>query len=902
MMVRGMEERALRVEAYSHSPSEVLGALEVDPVRGLSTEEIERRRAVHGWNRLKESRQRGAARIFLGQFASLVVALLGIAAVVAWLTGGVIEALAITVVLLINALIGFLMEWQAGRALEALRRHIKSKARVRRDGREEVIGAEELVPGDVVILNPGDRVPADLRVIEASGLRAEESALTGESVTVGKLVEPVATGTLVAERYSMLYLGTSIAAGRAVGVVTEVGAGTELGKIGTLVAATPDEVTPLRRRLDTLGRQLVFLVLGIGSTVVLAGWWRGDDLLVMLETGISLAVAAVPEGLPAVTTLILALGVLRMARSNAIVRHLPAVETLGSATVICSDKTGTLTENRMVVREYRLGDGRIVSLESRGSTRQAELDELWQRTVEVAVLCNEASLSADGGAIGDPTETALLEAAQSLGLDIGRLRADFPKVAEEPFDSATRRMITIHRAPDQILRAALKGAPTVVLSMCSEIVLGNAPGGGLIVVPLSPEKRSELERANDEMAGEALRVLAIAERLSAEEAPRRDGGYRFLGMVGMLDPPRKEAAAAIARAYDAGIRVVMLTGDQLNTARAIAQELRMGEVGRLEARHAHDLASVDGEQLARLASSVDVFARVSPEDKLRIVTALKESGEVVAVTGDGVNDAPALKRADIGVAMGQRGTETAKEAADIVLTDDNFATIIRAVEGGRTIYANIVKFVQLMLSENLSEVIFIFLAILLGWPLPLLPLQILWVNLLTDIFPALALAVEPPPSDIMRQPPRARDESMLSGSFFFLIGWQGLMLALIALGCYGWALDKYGPGNHARTIALFALIGGQVGHLFNCRSRTRSVFDGLFRNGFLWLSILLVVSLQLLAVFFEPLAAILGTATIDRVDLTAVIGSIFLPIVIVEIVKLAARVNFSGRGLAPSGG
>jgi len=483
----------LRIEAYSHSSSEVLEALEVDPVRGLSTVEIERRRAVHGWNRLKEPGRRSAVRLFLGQFASLVVALLGIASVVAWVTGGVIEALAISVVLLINALIGFLMEWQAGRALEALRLHIKSKARVRRAGREEVIDAEELVPGDVVILNPGDRVPADLRVIEASGLRAEESALTGESVTVGKLVEPVTAGTLLAERYSMLYLGTSIAAGRAVGVVTAVGEGTELGKIGTLVAGTPDEVTPLRRRLDTLGRQLVFLVLGIGLTVVLAGWWRGDDLLVMLETGISLAVAAVPEGLPAVTTLILALGVLRMARSNAIVRHLPAVETLGSATVICSDKTGTLTENRMVVREYRLADGRVVSLESSGSTRLGELDELWRRTVEAAVLCNEASLGADGGAIGDPTETALLEAARGLGLDIHRLRDDFPKIAEEPFDSVTRRMITIHRAADGSLRAALKGAPSVVISMCSEIVLGNAPGRGLVVAPLSPEKRSELE-------------------------------------------------------------------------------------------------------------------------------------------------------------------------------------------------------------------------------------------------------------------------------------------------------------------------------------------------------------------------------------------------------------------------
>ena len=890
------------IEPYSHLPDEVLAVYDVDPQKGLPAAEVARRRAIHGWNRLAEVQRRSVIRLFLAQFASLVVALLGVAAGVAWLTGGWIEAVAIVAVLLINAVIGFLMEWQAGQALEALRGQTRSMARVRRDGREAVIDAEELVPGDVVILHPGDRVPADLRLIEAASLRAEESALTGESETVEKAVEPVAVGALLAERYSMLYLGTSVAAGRAVGMVTGIGSETELGRIGALVAGTPDVVTPLRRRLDRLGRQLVFLVLGIGVSVVFAGWWRGDDLLVMLETGISLAVAAVPEGLPAVTTLILALGVLRMARANAIVRHLPAVETLGSATVICTDKTGTLTENRMVVREYRLADGRVISLDDHLSAGAREPDGLWRRALEVGVLCNEASPGADGVTIGDPTETALLDAAQLLGLDVGRLRSDHPKIAEEPFDATTRRMITIHQAPDGMLRAGLKGSPAVVLSSCSEIALGIDPDGQFLVAPLTPARRAEFERANDEMAGEALRVLAIAERRSAAPINNTDGGYVFLGMVGMLDPPRAEAAAAIAQAYAAGIRVVMLTGDQLNTARAIARELRIGEQGRLEARHAHDLATVSGEELAHLAGTVQVFARVSPEDKLRIVEALKSSGEVVAVTGDGVNDAPALKRADIGVAMGQRGTETAKEAADIVLTDDNFATIIRAVEGGRTIYANIVKFVQLMLSENLSEVIFIFLAIVLGWPLPLLPLQILWVNLLTDIFPALALAVEPPSSDIMNQPPRARDESMLSGSFFLLIGWQGLMLALISLFFYWWALEKYGSGSHARTIALFALIGGQLGHLFNCRSRTRSAFDGLFRNRFLWMAVLLVVSLQLMAVFFNPLAAILGTARIDLDDLIAIIGSVFLPVLIVEIIKMAGRWNISGRGRALVGG
>lgn len=885
------KEKRLNSRSYMLSTTAVLESLTVDSQTGLAAEEVIRRRARTGWNRLAEVRELQPWRIFLAQFKSLVVGLLGVAATVAWVTGGRIEALAILVVLLVNALIGFLMEWQAGRALEALRRQTRSLARVRRDGVEEVVEAEELVPGDIVILNPGDRVPADLRLIEAANLRTEESALTGESTPVNKSTDPVGEGTLLAERYSMVYLGTSVAAGRAIGVVTETGSATELGKIGTLVAETADEVTPLRQQLDDLGRQLVYLVLGIGVVIFFAGWWRGDGLLVMLETAISLAVAAVPEGLPTVTTLILALGVLRMARANAIVRHLPAVETLGSATVICTDKTGTLTENRMVVREFRLGDGRTISVGTTGARREPEVDQLWRRTLEAAALCNEASLSGRGETIGDPTETALLESARDFGVDIDQLRLGFPKVAEEPFDTATRRMITVHRQAEGGERACLKGAPSVVLGMCSGVAIGGAVGDGVAIVELSEERRQELREQNEEMAGKALRVLAIAEKRADGSISDRDQGYHFLGLIGMLDPPRREAAPAIERAYEAGIRVIMLTGDQLNTARAIARELRIEERGELVARHARELAAVSGPELARLAGSVQVFARVSPEDKLRIVEALKEAGEVVAVTGDGVNDAPALKRADIGVAMGQRGTETAREAADVVLTDDNFATIIKAVEGGRTIYANIAKFVQLMLSENLAEVIFIFLAIVLGLPLPLLPLQILWINLVTDIFPALALALEPPSAEIMKSPPRRAANSMLSGSFFVLVGWQGLMLALICLGYYMLALEKYGPGEHARTIALFTVIGVQVGHLFNCRSRVRSAFEGLFVNRYIWLAILVVGILQLLAVYLEPLPTLLQTRLIDQTDLAAIIGSIILPVLIVEAVKLVSRLR-----------
>jgi len=871
---------------------------------GLTGQEVARRRELHGWNRMETVQGRPAWRIFLAQFSSLVVGLLGVAAFIAWVTGGRVESLAILVVLMINSLVGFLTEWKAGRALEALRRQAKSVARVRREGSEQAIDAEELVAGDIVVLNPGDRVPADLRVVEAISLRMEESALTGESRAVSKSVTAVSAESLLAERHSMLYLGTAVAAGRAVGIVTATGMETELGRIGKLVAETSDEATPLKIRLDELGRNLVYLVLGIGVTVVFTGWWRGESLLLMLETGISLAVAAVPEGLPAVTTLILALGVLRMARANAIVRHLPAVETLGSATVICTDKTGTLTENRMVVREYRLADGRVISGDNSEAMRVVAPDPLLNSVVETGVLCNEATISsgsvpgpagAGSGSpsewIGDPTETALLEVARQRGIDIAALRTNNKKIVEEPFDTTTRRMITVHRSVAGDYRACLKGAPSVVLAMCLKAA-GNRTGiEAAADLPLSESTRQELLVENDEMAAGSMRVLALAEKRSDDVISDLETGYTFLGMVGLLDPPRREAAAAIRDAYAAGIRVVMLTGDQINTARAIARELGIEENGRLEARHARDLQNVTGDDLARLAGSVQVFARVSPEDKLRIVEALQRSGEVVAVTGDGVNDAPALKRADIGVAMGQRGTETAKEAADIVLTDDNFATIIRAVEGGRTIYANIIKFVQLMLTTNLAEVIFIFASILIGWPLPLLPLQILWVNLLTDIFPALALAVEPPSPDIMKNPPRSARESMLSSRFFVLIFWQGAMLALICLAIYDWALRTYGPGEHARTIALFTLIGVQIGHLFNCRSRTRSAFDGIFRNRYLWLSILIVLGLQITAVYLRPLASVLQTVRIELIDLAVVLGSIFIPIVIVEVVKMFGRIR-----------
>jgi len=866
--------------------------LDVDPELGLTTSEVSERQLRYGRNALQKIKPRALWRILADQFASIVIALLAVAAAISWATGDGAETVAILIVLVLNATVGFATEWQADRALDALRRQSRTNARVRRNGFETSVDAEELVPGDIVILNAGDRVPADTRLLEAVRLETEESALTGESTTVKKDVAAVPVQTPLAERRSMLYLGTTIAAGRAVATVIGTGTATQLGSIGRLVAISTKERSPLEIQLTNLGRRLVYLVLIIAAVVMGTGWLRGDGLWIMVEVGISLAVAAVPEGLPAVTTLILALGVLRMARQRAIMRRLSAVETLGSTTVICADKTGTLTENRMTVREYYLSDGRRIDIE--GSRNRLEDDELLEQAVRIGVLCNEAAFRAEAidesRAIGDPTETALLVVADALVLDVSGERAKHPKVAEQPFQTSTKRMTTLHHRTDGGHFAALKGAPAVVLDACSSY--RDAAGNTVV---MDAEAMVRFTAANEKMANRALRVLGLAvkhfqddEQHSSDEALQ--SGFTFVGLVGIIDPPRRGVANAIRRAKTAGIRTVMLTGDQLNTGLAIARELGLGR-NDPTALHARDLIDAEPGRLAELARNTDVFARVSPEEKLRIVEALQQAGEVVAVTGDGVNDAPALKRANIGIAMGQRGTEVAKEAADVVLADDNFETIVKAVEGGRTIYANITKFVHMMFSHNLGEVLMIFTAIAVGLPLPLLPLQILWMNLVTEVFPALALAVEPASAEIMNQPPRSSRTTLLSKPFLVLIAWQSAMLGALGLGAYIWALQMYGPGGHSRTIALFALVAVQLGHMFNCRSRSRSAFEGLFRNPFIWLATLIVVLLQLLAVYFTPLSQVLGTVKPSAMDWAVVCGCGLLVVGIVEVAKLVFRLR-----------
>ncbi|MEQ1604170.1 MAG: cation-transporting P-type ATPase [Pyrinomonadaceae bacterium] len=869
--------------AHGHHGNIVAEVLSVDVQEGLTGEDASLRLKRDGPNVL--SRDKGDAwwTLLLRQFSSIVVWLLLAAALVSLVTDGIAEALAILVVLLVNAVIGFAIEWRAGRALEALRQTTPINARVRRNGSESIVDAAELVIGDIFSLAAGDRVPADARLVEAINLQTDESALTGESVPVTKTAAPVSIASVLTERSSMTYLGTMVVVGRAVAIVTATGPSTELGRVGKLLAKTRSETTPLERRLASMGRMLVYGVLAIAAVVMLAGFVRGDDPALMLKVSISLAVAAVPEALPAMTTLILALGVLRMARQQAIVRKLSAVEALGSTTVICTDKTGTLTENRMTVREYRLSDGQSFELGDRGPV-SLNLDRL----LRTSVLCNDAAF--DSGTdkketIGDPTETALLVAADLLERNAASERLRYEKVRECPFDAVSKRMTAVLRDKntDKYI-AVLKGAPSVVLGMCSDAITGDGT-----LAPLDDEARARFLAVNEDMASSGLRVLAFADR-SLETAPEEiEQGYTFLGFSGMTDPPRQGVESALRSAREAGIRVVMLTGDQLKTAGAIARELNLSREGDIYSIHASEMTAMDDASLAREAARAHVFARVSPEDKLRIVEALQKAGEIVAVTGDGINDAPALKRADIGIAMGLRGTEVAKEAADVVLTDDNFATIVKAIEGGRTVYANIIKFVHLMFSHNLGEVLVIFAALVAGLPLPLLPLQILWLNLITDIFPALALAVEPASRETMRQHPRAPGEALFSPRFLFLIFWQGLMLAAITLAAYGWALNTYGEGAHARTVALLALVGVQFGHSFNCRSRTRSAFNGFFTNPYIFGAAVIIIILQTAAFVITPLSQLLGLVRPDLNDLAITLLCVLMPIAIVEVTKGLAR-------------
>ncbi len=870
---------------HTRSASEVLTLLDAS-ADGLTTAEANARLERHGPNVLSAQAPASVWSLLLAQFQSVVVLLLVAAAVVALAVGDLLEAAAIAAVLLVNTVIGFVVELRARRAMEALLRHQVPEAAAVRDGALRRIPADGLVPGDVIEVGEGEAVPADARLLEASGVRTTEAALTGESTPVDKSVEPVTDpDTPLAERAPMLYAGTAVAIGRARAVVVATGADTELGRIGRLLEDIEDEQTPLERRLDVLGRRLVWVTLGIAAVVVAVGVLQGTDFERMIETGLALAIAAVPEGLPAVATIALAIGLRRMARRQVMVRRLGAVEALGSTTVVCTDKTGTLTAGEMTVTSIVTpmaelavtgsgyeDDGRI-ELDG-GEAAPAEVPGL-DALLSAAALTPRARFEPDGQLTGDPTDAALLVLARKGGREPDRMRDALPLVGEVPFSSETRLSASLHRDGGGTV-AYVKGAPGPVLERCRSIAGTHGPS------PLDDDLRTRLRERNQELAREGLRVIALAEAHDVPDPDTVPDTLTFLGLIGMMDPPAEGVESTIRELRAAGIRTVMITGDQAATAAAVAGSLGMAEADG-EPLDGRALARMDDAELAEAVGSTAIFSRVSPDDKLRIVAALRARGEIVAMLGDGVNDAAALKRADVGVAMGMRGTDVAKETADLVLQDDRFPTIAAAVEEGRVIFDNIRKFVYYLFSCNVAELLVVMAGSVAGLPLPLLPLQILWLNLVTDTFPALALAVEPGETGVMKRAPRDPESAILSRRFVASLSIFALLITGSTLGAFVWALGT-GPHERAVTVAFMTLALAQLFHLGNARSRRPVIRPSrMLANRWALGAVVLVLTLQLLAVYWPPLATVLRTTPLGLGDWTVVLGLSLVPAVVGQI-------------------
>jgi Ca2+-transporting ATPase len=922
---------------HSMTADEVLAALKTDRARGLTTAEAETRLALVGLNALREQPRPTFWQRLLAQFQSFVIYVLIFAALLSAALGDWIEAAAILAIVILNAALGVIQEGKAEEALAALRKLTAPEAIVVRDGSQRNIPASQIVPGDIVVLEAGNYVPADVRLLEAVNLKVDESSLTGESVAVDKRADiTVPEDSLPGDRKNMGYMGTTVTYGRGRAVVVSTGMATEIGKIADMIQSTEEEATPLQRRLDQLGRTLSIAALVIcvlvGVVIFAREISRGDiDLASALKdsvlTAVALAIAAVPEGLPAIVTINLAIGMREMIRRNALIRRLPAVETLGSASAICSDKTGTLTQNQMtVVRLYV--NGTLVEVTGSGYAPQGDFilngDKVDITTVPDAyqlimggLLASDARLEASGVVltggnngnrpelrmVGDPTEGALVTLAAKANLWRDELEAHYPRVNEIPFDSGRKRMSTIHARPEGGYLAVTKGAPEIVLERCSHILRGGT------VCALDHEARAEILRMNQEFANQALRVLAVAQR-PLESIPdpltpdTLETDLTFVGLVAMIDPARPEVSAAIERARHAGIRTVMVTGDYPDTARAIAQQIGLLRPGGRVLRGS-EVEAMSAEQLATIIEEVDVFARVSPEHKVRIVEAFRARDHVVAMTGDGVNDAPALKRASIGVAMGITGTDVSKETADMVLTDDNYVSIVSAVEQGRIIYSNIRKFVFFLLSCNLAEIAVIFLATLAGTPAPLTPIQLLWLNLLTDGAPALALGVEKGDPDIMDNPPRPVHEPIINREMRLGMVIQTVIITTVTLLAF--ALGRHlhpADWTLARTMAFVTLSFSELLRAYTTRSEIYPLHRiGFFSNRFMQYAVLTSVILLLAVVYIPFLQAVFDTVTLSALHWGYLIPLILLPSVIAELTKAYLRHNMArhARGVAVSG-
>ena len=851
---------------HSQSADEVLQALS-SRRSGLDDAEAQHTLDRVGPNRLQPPQPTSALRILADQFNSVVVYLLIAAIAISFALGDRIESVAIAAVLVINTIIGFVTELRARRAMEALLQFDVSKATVMRSGQLRVVDAATIVPGDIIQLDLGRRVPADARLIDATDLRTDEAALTGESLPVSKRAgELLADDTPLADRRNMVYKGTTASAGTGAAVVTETGASTEIGRIGTLVGTIEEGRTPLERQLDELGRRLVWVALGIAAIVAALGAWQGAPLGLVIEMGIALAVAAVPEALPAVATIALAVGVHRMARRHALVRRLPAVEALGSATVVCTDKTRTLTSGLMTLVRMWTG-GRDIDVRDDHESRDAGVVS----ALEIAALASrpQARTEETGRVYGDPVDAALLSAAERSGVDRAALVAERPQEGTVPFSSDRKFMASFYRRDGELI-AYVKGAPRRILELSGE----------------DEAARTRVMQANDVMAGDGLRVLALASgRVSA---PSEDAlqGLTFAGLVGFADPPADGVKDAIARLRAAGLRTVMLTGDQRATAAAVGRELNLLNEGHsiIDGRELDALS--DAELTARL-SEIAAFSRITPQHKLRLVELLQARGDIVAMLGDGVNDAPALRKADIGVAMGIRGTDVAKEAASIVLQDDRFETVTAAVEEGRIIFDNIRKFVFYLFSCNVAEVLVLLGAALAGLPMPLLPLQILWLNMVTDTFPALALALEPGDADVMDRPPRDPGEALLSRQFLSNVALYGGMITAVTLAAFVWHLD--GPLRQAQTIAFMTLALAQLFHLGNARSEEPLRGWSHVSNPYALGAVALSMGLQLITTYVRPLARVLGVEPLDARSWLIVLVLAVIPAVLGQAVKSVRR-------------
>jgi Ca2+-transporting ATPase len=860
---------------HSLDVGEAVDRLNTDKNRGLSQESVDERRTQHGPNQLRETQQRSAWLILVDQFKSIVIIILAAAAVAAFATARWPEGVALLAVTLINTLIGFFSEWKAIRSMEALRQLGKHRSRVRRDGEEHEVDARDLVPGDIAIIGPEELIPADIRLLSAEQLRVNEAALTGESVPVHKTPDAVDEDVPLAERTSMLYKGTSVAEGSGEGVVVVTGMKTELGRISEMAEQAETQATPLQQKLDKLGRRLAWITLSIAAVVAVAGLIAGRDTVLMIETAIALGVAAVPEGLPIVATIALARGMWLMARRNALVNRLTAVETLGATRVIFTDKTGTLTENKMAVRRVLTPAGDH-ELDGRHGPDDTD-DALLERLIRIGVLCNNATLGNgdEGNSMGDPTEVALLEAGRQFELSRDALLEDLPEEREVSFDPDVMMMGTFHRADDGCF-VAVKGSPEAVLEQCTRIADGDGDR------ELTDEHRQEwLGRAN-ELAGKGLRLLAMADKQvdTADAEPYDD--LRFVGLVGMFDPPRDDIADSIEECQRAGLRVVMVTGDRPDTGQAIGEQVGLAHDG--SAAHGSELG--DWEQLSdedrRQLLETNVFARVTPAQKLNLVKLYQEQGEIVAMTGDGVNDAPALKQADIGVAMGQRGTDAAKQMADMVLRDDQFSTIVAAVRQGRIIFANIRKSVMFMLCTNMAEILVVTLASLAQAPIPLRPLQILFLNVLTDVFPALALGVGTGGRDVMDRPPRDPRESVLTRHHWSAIGGWSVVIGACVLAALSLALIWLGFDEmKAITVSFLTLGFAKLWFVLNLRDRGSAVWNNdVVRNPWIWGSLVLCSVLLLLAVYWPPLSGVLQTKKPGTGGWLLILGISLIPAVI----------------------